>query len=64
MKPSIFIKEGWKLNPNEKTVESIRTLIENNNGNCICHNESRDKHCPCTDYIENANCHCGLYLKV
>ena len=63
MKPSIFIKEGWKLNPNEKRVESIRTLIENNNGNCICHNESYDKHCPCSDYLCNDCCHCGLYCK-
>ena len=38
MKPDIVIKEGWILNPKEKTVESIRTLIEKNNGECICHN--------------------------
>ena len=38
MKPDIVIKEGWILNPKEKTVESIRTLIEKNNGECIYHN--------------------------
>ena len=63
MKPNIVIKEGWILNPKEKTVESIRTLIEKNNGECICHNESENKHCPCTDYLNKDCCHCGLYIK-
>ena len=64
MKPSIVIKEGWILNPNKNRVEIIKTLIGKNNGECICYNESEDKHCPCTDYIDKDICHCGLYLKI
>lgn len=56
-------KEGFHLNPNEKIVEKITALIEKNNGNCICHNESKDPHCACTDFRENGICHCGLYVK-
>lgn len=64
MKPEFFVKEGWKINENQKRVNSILTLIENNSGNCICYNTSIDKHCPCTDYRENNVCHCGLYVKI
>ena len=35
-----------------------------NNGECPCHNDSVDKHCPCSDYREKDICHCGLYIKV
>jgi len=39
-------------------------MIERNNGDCPCHNESYDKKCPCSDYRENDICHCGLYIKI
>jgi ferredoxin-thioredoxin reductase catalytic subunit len=60
----IFRKEGWKLNDNDKIVNSILKRIEINNGECPCHNDSYDKHCPCSDYRENNICHCTLYVKI
>lgn len=59
----IFRKEGWILNPNDKTVNAILKRIEANNGECPCENNSKDKHCPCSDYRENDICHCTLYIK-
>lgn len=61
--PNFTILPGFKLNPNSKVVEKITSLITRNNGECICHNESRDKHCPCSDYLEKGKCQCGLYIK-
>lgn len=58
-----LIKEGWKLNPNEKIVDAIMKRIEVCNGDCPCHNDSYDKHCPCSDYREKDECHCNLYVK-
>lgn len=57
-------KEGWQLNPNDKIVNSIIKMIEKNDGDCPCHNDSYDKKCPCSDYRENDICHCGLYQKL
>jgi len=31
-----FIKEGWKLNPNEKIVNAILKRIEKCEGECPC----------------------------
>ena len=58
-----FIKQGWKLNPNEKVVSAITKRIALCDGECPCDNYSEDKHCPCTDYREKDICHCGLYIK-
>ena len=60
---NIFVKDGWKLNPNEKVVAAILKRCEKNNGECPCHNNSEDKHCPCSDYRLHDECHCNLYLK-
>ena len=60
----ILRKEGWILNPNDKIVNSILKMCEKNNGEYPCHNESEDKHCPCSDYRDNDVCHCRLYLKI
>ena len=60
----IYRKEGWILNTNDKIVNAILKRCEMNNGECPCHNESVDKHCPCSDYRERNICHCGLYMKV
>lgn len=64
MEIKILRKPGWVLNPNDKTVNSIFRMLMRNNGECPCHNDSYDKHCPCSDYREKDMCHCGLYLKV
>lgn len=60
---TIYRKEGFILNPNDKIVNNILSRIEDNDGKCICFNESTDPHCPCSDYRENDCCHCNLYLK-
>lgn len=60
----ILRKEGWVLNPNDKVVNSILNRAEANDGECPCANNSVDKHCPCTDYRENNEGHCGLYLRL
>jgi ferredoxin-thioredoxin reductase catalytic subunit len=58
-----FVKEGWKLNPNEKIVKGVTRGIERNNGECPCHNDSEDKHCPCSNYRLRDHCCCSLYVK-
>lgn len=58
-----FIKEGWKLNPNEKIVKGVTRGIERNNGECPCHNDSEDKHCHCSNYRLHDHCCCSLYVK-
>ena len=60
----IMRKSGWVINPKDKVVNGILRMIENNNGECPCDNQSEDKHCPCSDYRDKDICHCGLYLKV
>lgn len=60
----ILRKPGYVLNPKDKIVNSIIKMIENNNGECPCQNNSYDKKCPCSDYREEGKCHCGLYLKL
>lgn len=58
-----FVKEGWKLNPNEKIVKGVTRGIERNNGEYPCHNDSEDKHCPCSNYRLHDHCCCSLYVK-
>lgn len=60
----IHRKIGWVLNPNDKTVNSILKMIENNAGKCPCYNDSVATTCPCESYRLKDKCHCGLYLKV
>lgn len=59
----ILRKQGWKLNPNDKIVNSILRMVEKNNRECPCHNTGKDKCCPCSDYREEDICHCSLYVK-
>ena len=60
----ILRKEGWMLNPNDKVVNSILKMVENNDGKCPCYNDCVDTTCPCEAYRLKDICHCGLYLKV
>ena len=59
-----YIKEGFKLNPNEKVVKAILKGIERCGGECPCHNASIDKKCPCESYRLRDKCHCNLYVKI
>lgn len=56
------IKEGFILNPNPKVVAGVIKGINRNEGECPCHNESRDKRCPCSNYREEGHCCCSLYI--
>lgn len=61
-----FIKEGWKLNPNEKIVNAITKRIGICDGECPCHNPGKtreDRLCPCLEYREKDICHCNLYIR-
>jgi hypothetical protein len=44
---TILRKEGWILNPNDKVVNNILKMIENNDGHCPCYNDCGDTKCPC-----------------
>lgn len=57
------IREGWKLNPNEKVVNGILKGINLNDGFCPCANQSEDKKCPCSNYRLYDKCCCSLYVK-
>lgn len=64
---SIKAKNGQTLflYPNEKTVQSIKRLIEQNTGHCPCKSEiSEDTICPCKAVREKGDCCCGLYVKL
>lgn len=39
---TILRKEGWELNPNDKVVNSILKMVENNDGKCPCYNDCAD----------------------
>ena len=63
---SIFRKDGFKLNDNDKIVNAILSRCEKNNGICPCHHPDSDGdlHCPCESYRERDKCVCGLYVQV
>ena len=63
----LLVKEGWELNPNERVVENITKLCDNNDGYCPCNQgdtPKEDTKCPCVSYRDNDKCHCGLYKKI
>ena len=63
----IYRKQGWKLNDNDKIINSILSRCELNNGECPCSNPGvthEDILCPCKEYRENNICHCNLYVKI
>lgn len=59
----IYRKQGWDLNPNDLRLNNIIRAILRNNGNCPCQKGVKAV-CPCEEYRNNDNCHCGLYIKV
>lgn len=61
----ILRKDGWQLNPNDKVVNSILKMCENNDGICPCHHPDNDGdlHCPCDSYRLRDKCYCTLYIK-
>lgn len=63
----LYIKHGWKLNPNAKIVEGITKALERTGGYCPCYNNkytgTNDSKCPCKAFREEDCCCCGLYVK-
>ena len=52
-----------KLNPDKDVVASIKKKIKDNDGYCPCILErSEDTKCPCKDFKDTKECHCGLYV--
>jgi ferredoxin-thioredoxin reductase catalytic subunit len=62
---SFNVKEGWKLNPNERIVNGIVQGLGRNDGHCPCHHPERRGNdiCPCTEYLKYDTCYCQLYVK-
>ena len=67
IKPTFKIvrKEGWGLNPNDNVVNRIIEMLEANYGHCPCVHPEREGHdqCPCTEWLKNSRCFCGLYVR-
>lgn len=61
----ILRKNGFILNPSDKTVNALLKMIERNEGKCPCSgNTSEDLHCPCSNYRLYNECTCGLYKRM
>ena len=56
-------RPGFKVNPNEKLVNTIIKRINICEGECPCANDGVDKMCPCSNYREKDYCCCKLYVK-
>lgn len=62
----IIRKPGFKLNPNDKIVNSILKALFRNEGHYPCKNKysgTDDDICPCRAYREEDCCCCTLYVK-
>lgn len=57
--------EGFKLNPDDTIVNKIIHRIGKNGGRCPNEKVEREGHvyCPCSEYLQNNNCICNLYIK-
>lgn len=58
-------REGDKINPDDRKVNSIFRLLEKSGGHCITKVDKRFGHdlCPCQNYLAGGKCFCGLYIK-
>lgn len=61
----VVVKDGWKLNPDEKIVNAIFRGLARTGGHCPCVHPERIGHdqCPCCSYLEHDVCYCNLYIK-
>ena len=61
----ILRKEGWELNPDDDIVNNIIAELAANFGHCPNHSNDSTGHniCPCSAYLQNDKCYCGLYIK-
>jgi ferredoxin-thioredoxin reductase catalytic subunit len=55
----------FKLTDDKDLLETLREGLDKKDGHCPCKLEqSRDTICPCGEFIEAGECHCGLFVKV
>ncbi len=56
---------GFDLNPNDNHVNDVLRKLDNNHGHCPTHVIDRVGHdqCPCSAYLQDKTCYCGLYIK-
>ena len=61
----ILRKKGFRINPNDDTVNYILKKLKENDGHCptLVHNRRGHDQCPCSSYLQEDICHCGLYVK-
>lgn len=61
----IVRKQGFMLNPKDEVVNKIFRALEKHDGHCPTNNPNRIGHdqCPCSAYLQNNECYCGLYVK-
>lgn len=53
------------INPDDEFVKNLKKRIKYNNGFCPCKIEkTQDNKCPCKDFRETRECHCGLYINI
>ncbi len=53
------------INPDDEFVKNLKKRIKSNNGFCPCKIEkTQDNKCPCKDFRETKECHCGLYINI
>jgi ferredoxin-thioredoxin reductase catalytic subunit len=54
-----------KLNPDRNHVLEIKKAIEEYGGYCPCSLiQDNDHKCPCKEFRETNECHCGLYVNI
>ena len=58
------MKPGFMLNPDTEFVKGLKKRIKSNSGYCPCKLEKKPENkCPCSEFRENSDCSCGLYIK-
>ena len=57
-------KDGWKINPDNKIVNSIFRDLGKYDGKCSYLNSyDNNQICPCDDYLLYDKCMCNLYIR-
>ena len=55
---------GYKINPDEKHVDSIIKGLKAKEGYCPCKVQKVEGNlCPCDEFITTGECHCKLWVK-
>ena len=58
------MKPGFLINPDDTFVKGLKKRIKQNNGYCLSKKERvPENKCPCSEFCNNSECDCGLYIK-